>query len=141
MDSVLLINRTEQPPPLPPRTLTPQAHVLRAGSCIGRPCHRVAPTARPARPSIAVRAAQSGSDVPPNVAEARAWIAAWRAKHQQTSKAPATSPNGNGNGQSSHNGVVAPAATVAAPQMLKDGSMIFSAEALQAKNYNDFKLN
>lgn len=97
--------------------------------------------AAPPRRRVVVAAASS-TQVPPNVAEARAWIAAWRAKQGQA----AAASNGNGNG-------AAPAApatpTKAAGKSAggkfggaaaADGTVVFTADQLMAVNYSDVKL-
>lgn len=97
---------------------------------------------QPARRRVVMAAAST--DVPPNVAEARAWIAAWRAKQQKPAAA-----SGNGNGTSA-----APAAAKSAPApkaaagagkfgasaSFSDGTLVFTADQLQAVNYSDVNL-
>jgi len=104
-------------------TLRAQAGVLRA-----------APQARLRR---SVRAAASSSDVPPNVQEARAWIAAWKAKQQGSAK-PASSAG---------NGAVAPKGKPEGPKgklgpskSFSDGTLLFTADSLSAVQYKDIKL-
>lgn len=88
--------------------------------------------------------AAARSEVPPNVAEARAWIAAWRAKQQQQGAAPSS----NGNGASA----AAPAQPAAARAPAKgagkfgasasfsDGTLLFTAADLASVQYTDVKL-
>jgi hypothetical protein len=90
--------------------------------------------------------AAASSEVPPNVAEARAWIAAWRAKQQQGGAAV---PASNGNGASS---AAKPAAAAArapakgaggkfgASASFSDGTLLFTAADLASVQYTDVKL-
>ena len=89
---------------------------------------------------VVVRAAAK-TEVPPNVAEARAWIAAWRAKQGQQPK-PAS-----GNGKPA--AAAAPKATKAAKgaggkfgaaSAMPDGTLVFTAEQLTSVDYSDVKL-
>lgn len=101
-----------------------------------------ASTLQPARRRVVAAAKAKGqkayTDVPPNVAEARAWIAAWRAKQQQPA---AASGNGNGNGKAA----AAPAAAqrggkFGASASFSDGTMVFTADQLKSVDYSDVKL-
>jgi hypothetical protein len=75
--------------------------------------------------------------VPPNVQEARDWIAAWKAKQQGSAK-PASSSN---------NGAAPPKAKPTEPKSklgpaksFSDGTMLFTADSLSAVQYKDIKL-
>jgi hypothetical protein len=89
---------------------------------------------------VLVRAA--ATDVPPNVAEARAWIAAWRAK-QAGGAAPAAAANGassNGMPKAATNGRPAAAGgggKFTASASFSDGTLVFTADQLQSVNYGD----
>lgn len=112
------------------------------------------------RPSIRVAAS---SDVAPNVAEARAWIAAWRSKQgrmappaEAAAPAPAPTPtNGKGKSKTAATAVApvaaaAPPAAKAAPaksqskfgpsKSFDDGTLVFTADQLTAVKYTDVKL-
>lgn len=94
---------------------------------------------------LVVRAAASSTDVPPNVAEARAWIAAWRAKQQPQQG------GASGNGKPAA-AAAAPPKAAAAPKAAKgagkfaaassmpDGTLVFTAEQLSAVKFSDVKL-
>jgi hypothetical protein len=74
------------------------------------------------------------SEVPPNVAEARAWIAAWRAQQGKAAAPPAAS---NGNGAAQPAAVKAKAGGGAkAGAKAADGTLVFTAEQLQAVSYD-----
>lgn len=91
--------------------------------------------------------AAAKTDVPPNVAEARAWIAAWRAKQQQqpaaasgngASAAPAAKPaaaKGAGKGAAKSAG-----GKFGASASFSDGTLVFTADQLQSVDYGDVKL-
>lgn len=87
--------------------------------------------------------AAASSEVPPNVAEARAWIAAWRAKQQQQGAAPSS----NGNGASAEPAKPAAARAPAkgagkfgASASFSDGTLLFTAADLASVQYADVKL-
>lgn len=96
-------------------------------------CSTAAPRARPVSRRRVVMAA-ANTEVPPNVAEARAWIAAWRAKQQQAA-APAAS-SGNGTGKAGK-AAAAPAGGKLAAASSADGTLVFTADQLKAVSYAD----
>lgn len=118
-------------------------------------------TAGPSRrPSVKVAAS---AEVPPNVQEARAWIAAWRAKQvrmapaEVASQAPVSAP-AHTNGKSKNNKEPKAAATAsqaapAAPtpsakpnnkygpsRSFDDGTLVFTADQLTSVKYSDVEL-
>lgn len=102
-----------------------------------------------------VRVAAS-TDVPPNVAEARAWIAAWRSKQGRMAPpaevAAPTPTNGTGKSKKAAKpaSAEARAAAPAPPSQPKhkfgpsksfdDGTLVFTADQLTAVKYKDVKL-
>lgn len=150
---------------LPPCCRVLQATRVSAFSSRAPAAANLAAAARPTRLTRqrCVVASASG-DVPPNVAEARAWIAAWKAKQQgSAAAAPAAAEvatagsNGKGSGRrrkSTGTGkaaaeAAAPAAVAeaAAPAAkpankmaataLKDGTLVFTADQLKSIDYTD----
>jgi hypothetical protein len=98
---------------------------------------------QPARRHVIAAAKAKGqkayTDVPPNVAEARAWIAAWRARQQQPASAAAS---GNGTSKAA---AAAPKAAqrgskFGASASFSDGTLVFTADQLQSVDYSDVKL-
>lgn len=85
--------------------------------------------------------AVASAEVPPNVAEARAWIAAWRAKQQQPA---AASSNGKPAAAAPKPAAAKKAGKGAgkfgASASMADGTLVFTADQLQAVNYSDIKL-
>jgi hypothetical protein len=85
--------------------------------------------------------AAASTDVPPNVAEARAWIAAWRAKQQQPAAAsgngakPAAAAKSAGKGAAKVAG-----GKFGASASFSDGTLVFTADQLQSVDYGDVKL-
>jgi hypothetical protein len=84
-------------------------------------------SAPPRQSKQRLRVVAKASEVPPNVQEAREWIAAWRAKQGKSkpSEAPAA-PSGNGK--------------LAPVKSFKDGTLLFTADSLAAVKYDDIKL-
>lgn len=90
--------------------------------------------------------AVASTEVPPNVAEARAWIANWRSKQ---GAAPAAAANGNGTAAAAKPaGKKAAAAAPAkaaggkfgAASSMADGTLVFTADQLQSVDYADVNL-
>jgi hypothetical protein len=88
--------------------------------------------------------AVASTEVPPNVAEARAWIANWRAKQ---GAAPAAAANGNGTAAAAKPAgkkAAAPAKAAGgkfgAASSMADGTLVFTADQLQSVDYSDVKL-
>jgi hypothetical protein len=84
-----------------------------------------------ARQRVVSRAA---AEVPPNVAEARAWIAAWRAR-QQRAAAPA-----KGSKQAPKPAAAKPPNKMAPSRSFQDGTLLFTAEALSSISYKEAAL-
>jgi hypothetical protein len=96
---------------------------------------------QPARRHVIAAAKAKGqkayTDVPPNVAEARAWIAAWRAKQQPASAAA----SGNGTSKAASAPKAAQRGSkFGASASFSDGTMVFTADQLQSVDYSDVKL-
>lgn len=101
-----------------------------------------APQLQPARRRVIAAAKAKGqkayTDVPPNVAEARAWIAAWRAKQQQPASAAAS---GNGTSKAASAPKAAQRGSkFGASASFSDGTLVFTADQLQSVDYSDVKL-
>lgn len=98
---------------------------------------------QPARRRVVAAAKAKGqkayTDVPPNVAEARAWIAAWRAKNQQATSA-AASGNGTSKAASAPKAAQRGSGKFGASASFSDGTMVFTADQLQSVDYADVKL-
>jgi hypothetical protein len=78
---------------------------------------------------------QAAADVPPNVAEARAWIAAWRAR-QQRAPAAAKAPK-----QAAKAAAAAkPPSKMAPSRSFQDGTLLFTAETLSSISYKEVAL-
>eukprot|EP00877_Chromochloris_zofingiensis_P000270 jgi/Chrzof1/10243/Cz04g34010.t1 len=114
-------------------------------------CRFTATRAATARPRLSTVRVACSSGVPANVADARAWIAAWRASQQQGSPAPkaaqaeapkpvtkdapkSTAKTAAPADPSSSNGKFAPC------KSFPDGTLLFSAESLGSVKYQDVNL-
>lgn len=122
-------------------------------------------TARPARLARQrVVSAAASSEVPPNVAEARAWIAAWRAANEVAPAVEGPAGNGVPSRRRAPKAKAAEAAAAEAPaveepaaaageapaapqnkfgaaQSMADGTLVFTADQLKSVEYNEVLKN